>query len=106
MMILITHSTGVVALIMAMSDTTNTINSFVLGSSLMLYDSGLFEMLLYNSLADNSSDASENEAENNKDSDRLYIDRRKEIICIFSRKTAVDKILTVAFRCNKDREIV
>ena len=103
---LIAHKNGVVALIMTMSDTTNTINSFVLGSSFMLYDSGLLEMLLHYCLTDNCTDAAEDKAENNEHADCLNIDRSEKVICIFCRISAVDKILTVGFSSYKDREIV
>ena len=77
------HKSGVVALIITMSETIKTINSFVLGSSFILYDSGLLEMLLNYCLTDNGSDASENEAENNEHTDSLNIDRSEKIVYIF-----------------------
>ena len=81
---LIAHNNGVVALIIAMIETTNIMNSFVRGSSFILYDSGLLEMLLHYSLAENCTDASEDKAENDKNTYSLNVDRTKEVINIFS----------------------
>ena len=63
MAILIDHSSGVVALIITTEETTSIINSFVRGSSLILHDTGLLEVLLNHCLADECSDASEYKTE-------------------------------------------
>jgi len=62
MAILIDHSSGVVALIITTEETTSIMNSFVRGSSFILHDTGLLEMLLDYSLSYEGTDASEYEA--------------------------------------------
>lgn len=63
-------------------------------------------MLLNDSLADQCTKASEDKAEDKQHTYRLVIDRKEQVVAVFGRITAINKILSVGVCSNDNREVV